>query len=235
MPEIHLGLGVVLLLILGAEFVNGWTDAPNAIATVIGTRSLSPRQAIMMASFFNLAGVLSGTAVASTIGKGIIDPKAVDLITVGGAMVGIIIWSTLAARYGVPTSESHALVAGLAGAGMATAGPGVLVWAGWQKVLLGLLFSTFLGFGGGILIMSAVYWIFRKANPGLMKSKFRWLQIASSAFMAFGHGSNDGQKFMGAFTLTGAGNRPPLISRNGSFSSAPASWPWARSWAVGRS
>src|ERR671918_1733252 len=101
------GLILVLLLILGAEFVNGWTDAPNAIATVISTRSLSPFQAVVMASVLNLVGVLSGTAVAATIGKDIIDPSVVDLTTVGGAMVGIIVWSTFAATFGLPTSESH--------------------------------------------------------------------------------------------------------------------------------
>jgi PiT family inorganic phosphate transporter len=201
MPDISVGLAVVLLLILGAEFVNGWTDAPNAIATVVSTRSLSPIQAVLMAAVLNLLGTLSGTAVASTIGKDIIDPSVVDLTTVGGAMVGIIIWSTVAALYGIPTSESHALVAGLAGAGMATAGPGVLVLEGWQKVGLGLIFSTFFGFGGGLMIMTAVYWIFRRAVPGRTRRTFRFLQIASSGFMAFGHGSNDGQKFMGAFTL----------------------------------
>ena len=195
------GLIAVLLLILGAEFVNGWTDAPNAIATVVSTRSLTPLQAVVMASVLNLVGVFSGTAVAQTIGKGIIDPKAVDLITVGGAMVGIILWSSVAARWGIPTSESHALVAGLAGAGMATAGPGVLVGEGWKKVLIGLVFSTFLGFLGGLLVITAIYWLFRRAVPGKVRGTFRWLQVMSSGFMAFSHGSNDGQKFMGAFTL----------------------------------
>jgi PiT family inorganic phosphate transporter len=195
------GLLLVLFLILWAEYVNGWTDAPNANATVVSTRALSPRQAVLMAAVFNLVGTLSGTAVASTISKGIVDPNAVDLVTVGGAMVGLILWSTLAARWGLPTSESHALVAGLAGAGFATAGPGVLLWAGWQKVLLGLLFSTFLGFGVGLLVMIAIYWGFRRQAPGKVRGLFRVLQILSSAFMAFGHGSNDGQKFMGAFTL----------------------------------
>jgi inorganic phosphate transporter, PiT family len=196
-----LELLAVLLLILAAEFVNGWTDAPNAIATVVGTRALAPRVALALASVFNLLGVLSGTAVATTIGKGIIDPSAVNLPTVGGAMVGIIVWSSIAARWGLPTSETHALVAGLAGAGLASAGPSVLVWTGWQKVFIGLVFSSLLGFAGGVGVMLALYWLFRRATPGKVRSLFRWLQIASSAFMAFSHGSNDGQKFMGAFTL----------------------------------
>jgi PiT family inorganic phosphate transporter len=201
MPDITIGLAAVLLLILGAEFVNGWTDAPNAIATVVSTRSLSPIQAILMAAVLNLLGVLSGTAVAATIGKDIIDPSAVDLTTVGGAMVGIIIWSSVAAHWGIPTSESHALVSGLAGAGLATAGTDVLVLEGWRKVGLGLIFSTFFGFGGGLVLMTAIYWIFRRAVPGRTRRTFRFLQILSSGFMAFSHGSNDGQKFMGAFTL----------------------------------
>jgi inorganic phosphate transporter, PiT family len=201
MPDLGLGLLLVLLLILGAEFVNGWTDAPNAIATVVSTRALSPMQAVVMASVLNLVGVLSGTAVAATIGTGIIDAKLVDLTTVGGAMVAIIVWSSFAARWGIPTSESHALVAALAGAGFATAGPGALVAEGWKKVGLGLVFSTFLGFAGGLLVITAIFWIFRKAVPGKVRGLFRWLQVFSSGFMAFSHGSNDGQKFMGAFTL----------------------------------
>jgi PiT family inorganic phosphate transporter len=192
---------VVLLLILGAEFVNGWTDAPNAIATVVSTRSLPPRVAVVMATVLNLVGVMSGTAVAKTIGTDIVRADVVDLTTVGASMVGIILWSTLAANWGLPTSESHALVAGLAGGGLAAAGPSALLWIGWQKVLIGLLLSSVLGFVGGGLIMSAVYWIFRSSNPHKMKGWFRGMQVGSSAFMAFSHGSNDGQKFMGAFTL----------------------------------
>jgi PiT family inorganic phosphate transporter len=200
-PDIGLGLALVLLLILGAEFVNGWTDAPNAIATVISTRSLSPYQAVVMAAALNLLGTLSGTAVAATIGKGIIDPQVIDLTTVGGAMVGIILWSSIAARWGLPTSESHALVAGLAGAGMATAGPEVLILSGWKKVFIGLGFSTFLGLAGGRIMIGLVQRLFQRATPGRVRGLFRWLQVLSSAFMAFSHGSNDGQKFMGAFTL----------------------------------
>ncbi|HVE66242.1 MAG TPA: inorganic phosphate transporter, partial [Thermoanaerobaculia bacterium] len=100
-----------------------------------------------------------------------------------------------------PTSESHALVAGLAGAGLATAGTNVLVWDGWKKVLVGLMFSTFLGLFGGFLVITAIYWLFRRAVPGKVRGTFRVLQVLSAGFMAFSHGSNDGQKFMGAFTL----------------------------------
>jgi PiT family inorganic phosphate transporter len=191
----------VLLLVLGAEFVNGWTDAPNAIATVVGTRSLSPGWALSMASVLNLAGVLSGTAVAATIGTGIINAGVVNLTTMAGAMVGIIVWSTVAARWGIPTSESHALVAGLAGAGLASAGPSALLWSGWAKVILGLVFSSLVGLAAGAVLMVVVYWLFRNAVPARVRNTFRWLQICSSGFMAFSHGSNDGQKFIGAFCL----------------------------------
>jgi PiT family inorganic phosphate transporter len=192
---------IVLALILAAEFVNGWTDAPNAIATVVSTRVLSPTRALLMASFFNLLGTMSGTAVAATIGTGIVRPDVINIYTVGAAMVGIVIWSTLAWYYGLPTSESHALVAGLTGAGLATAGPAALIWSGWQKVFLGILFSTFLGFFAAVLMMTLIYRVFQKHPPSRVRAVFGKLQIASAAFMAFSHGSNDGQKFIGAFTL----------------------------------
>ncbi|TAK61253.1 MAG: inorganic phosphate transporter [Bacteroidetes bacterium] len=195
------GLIIVLLLVLAAEFVNGWTDAPNAIATVVSTRVLSPKWAILMATLLNIAGTLSGTAVAATIGKGIVEAASINLITIGAAMVAIVTWSTVAWRFGLPTSETHALVSGLAGAGLATAGPGVLLWEGWQKVLIGLAFSTLLGFFGGAIIIIAIYQIFKNSNPTTVRKIFGKLQILSAAFMAFGHGSNDGQKFIGAFCL----------------------------------
>lgn len=201
MPEMPWLLLLVLGLVLAAEFVNGWTDAPNAIATAVSTRVLSPRNAVVMATFLNIAGAFSGTAVAATIGKGIIQADSVNTITVGAAMVGIIIFSTAAWYLGLPTSESHALVAGLAGAGLAVAGPSVLIWEGWQKVLIGIGFSTFLGFGGGILLMTALFRVFHHAPPSLVRSIFGKAQIFSAAFMAFSHGSNDAQKFMGAFSL----------------------------------
>jgi len=198
-------LVLTLAVILGAEFVNGLTDAPNAIATVVSTRALSFRKAVIMAAVLNFAGVMSGTAVAATIGKGIIDSKAIDLITISAAMISIVIWSSMAyfwrKRLGIPTSESHALIAALAGAGLATGGTDVLLWIGWKKVLIGLGFSTFLGLLGSYFLTRIV----RKLSAPLplypTRSTFRKLQILSSGFMAFSHGSNDGQKFMGVFAL----------------------------------
>jgi PiT family inorganic phosphate transporter len=192
---------VVLVLILAAEFVNGWTDAPNAIATVVSTRVLSPARALLMASVFNLLGTMSGTAVAATIGTGIVRPDVINIYTVGAAMVGIVVWSTLAWYYGLPTSESHALVAGLTGAALATAGPDAVLWTGWEKVLLGILFSTFLGFFSALALMALIFRIFQRQSVSTVRSLFGRLQVLSAAFMAFSHGSNDGQKFIGAFTL----------------------------------
>jgi PiT family inorganic phosphate transporter len=201
MGEFSSPLLLVLSLVLAAEFVNGWTDAPNAIATVVSTRVLSPIRAVIMASLLNFVGTMAGTAVALTIGKGIVRPEMVNLVTVGAAMVGIVFWSILAWRLGLPTSESHALIAGLTGAALATAGPSSLLWSGWQKVLVGLVFSTFFGFAVGWLIIVTIFWLFRGSTPGKVRGLFGKLQILSAAFMAFSHGSNDGQKFMGAFAL----------------------------------
>jgi inorganic phosphate transporter, PiT family len=193
----------VLFLVLAAEFVNGWTDSPNAIATVVSTRVLSPLAAVGMAASLNLLGVLiTGTAVASTIGKDIVKPDVISLSVVAAAMLTIVIWSTVAWYFGIPTSESHELIAGLTGAGLAAAGPSVLLWAGWQKVLLGLVFSTFIGFTLSVTVMTLLYWILRRVHLGTIRNNFSKLQIGSAALMAFSHGSNDGQKFMGVFALS---------------------------------
>ncbi len=192
---------IVLGLILAAEFVNGWTDAPNSIATSVSTQALTPLQAVIMAGIFNTLGALSGTAVANTIGTGFIKSDVVSLTTVGAAMLSLILWGVLNARWGMPVSKSHALIAGLTGAGFATGGIDGLVWSGWSKVLLGLLLSSLFGFLGGCSVMTAIYWIFRKASLRKVKGLFRFLQILSAAFMSFSHGSNDGQKLMGAFAL----------------------------------
>ncbi|OFW62830.1 MAG: phosphate transporter [Actinobacteria bacterium RBG_16_67_15] len=197
-----IGLLLVLLLVLAAEFTNGLTDAANAIATVVGTRVLSPMRAVFMAAVLNMAGVLiTGAAVAATIGTGIVRPEAISLGTVAAAMLTVVVWTMAAWFYGIPTSETHELLAGLAGAGLAYAGPSVLLGEGWLKVLLGLGFSTIIGFGLAFLVMVAIYWIFRTVSRARSKRVFSRAQVVSAAFMAFSHGSNDGQKFMGVFTL----------------------------------
>jgi len=202
MPEGGFLLALTLLLVLAAEFVNGWTDAPNAIATVVSTRVLSPSRAIVMAAVLNIVGAMAtGTAVATTIGTGIVAPEVIDLHVVAAAMLAIVLWSVVTAYYGIPTSESHELIAGLTGAGLAAAGPSVLLWEGWQKVLIGLGFSTLLGFSFGLIVMTILYWMLRGTSLSSIRTSFSRLQILSSAFMAFSHGSNDGQKFMGAFSL----------------------------------
>lgn len=202
MADLSPPLIVALLLTLSAEFVNGWNDAPNAIATVISTRVLRPHYALAMAAVLNLTGaIVTGTAVASTIGQGIVKPEAVGLSVVGAATLAIAVWGAVATIQGLPISISHGLVAGLAGAGLAEAGPQVLLWWGWQKVIIGLGFSTFLGFFLGAVVMTCLYWILRRARLSLIRNAFSRLQILSAAFMAFSHGSNDGQKFMGVFAL----------------------------------
>ena len=202
MPEGLTILVPVLLLVLAAEFVNGWTDAPNSIATVVSTRVLRPSSAVVMAATLNIIGALvTGTAVAVTIGKGFVNLELISLPVIAAAMLAIVIWSTIAWRYGLPTSETHALVSGLTGAALAAAGPSALIGVGWHKVLIGIGFSTFLGFGLSLTVMTALYWLLRRSSPHAVRSIFGRLQILSAAFMAFGHGSNDGQKFMGAFAL----------------------------------
>ena len=197
--------------ILAFEAVNGWTDAPNAVATVISTRALRPITAVAMAAVLNLVGVFAGTAVATTIGRDIVDIDAVidvagsggGLQIAAGAALAVVFWSSFAAFFGLPTSESHGLVAGLAGAAVGVAGTDVLLGDGWEKVFTGVGAAVVFGFAGAALIMVAVLWLFRRANPSAMRRLFGPLQIISSAFMAFSHGTADGQKAIGvmAFSL----------------------------------
>lgn len=192
----------VLFLVLFAEFINGWTDAPNAIATVISTRTLSPRQAILMATIMAIIGAFIGTAVATTIATEFVKPEGINLSTISAAMLSIIFWGMVAWRFGLPTSKSHALVAALTGASYATAGASVLLWEGWIKVFIGLIFSTFLGAFCGWLLTHLIRLGFAHSNPTRSKNLFGRLQIFSSSFVALSHGSNDGQKFIGIFTLS---------------------------------
>ena len=198
----ELSLIFTLILVLGAEFVNGWTDAPNAIATVVSTKVMTPRAAIVCASFFNFLGTLSGTAVAHTIGKGIVEISAVTPNVIIATMLCIIIWSSITAYFGIPTSKSHELVAGLSGAVLATVGPSALQASGWEKVGVGLLFSSLLGFGISFVFAKIILLTCRNITPRTAQRTFGRLQILSSILMAYNHGMNDGQKFMGIFTLT---------------------------------
>ena len=193
----------VFALALLFEFVNGWTDAPNSIATVVSTRVLRPMHAVVMAAGLNLLGaMLTGTAVAKVISEGIIDPDVVSLPTIAGALLGASLWSILAQRVGIPTSESHGLVAGLIGAGVAVGGWGVIVSKGTSKVLFGLVTSPTLGFLGGVALMVLLYWLLFKVRYAIVRATFGRAQLLSAGFMAFSHGSNDGQKTMGVIALT---------------------------------
>ncbi len=198
------GLGFLIfafIVVLAAEAVNGWTDAPNAIATVVSTRALPPFAAVAMAAVLNLVGALSVAAVATTIGKGIVDIEAVTLQTAAAAALAVVIWSSSAAYFGLPTSESHGLVAGIAGAAVAEAGTDVLIWSGWQKVFQGVGAAVVFGFVGAFLIMTLILWLFQQTNPSYVRRFFRPLQILSAGFMAWSHGTADGQKFIGVMAM----------------------------------
>lgn len=190
------------IAILMFEAVNGWTDAPNAVATVVSTRVMPPMIAVGMAAVLNLAGALSGTAVATTIGKGIVDlDQGLTLETAAAAALAVVLWSSLAAYFGLPTSESHGIVSGLAGAAVAVAGWDVLIWDGWRKVFTGVGAAVFFGFTGAFILMIGVLWIFQKANPSAVRRLFGPMQVVSSAFMAWSHGTADGQKAIGVMAM----------------------------------
>ncbi len=202
MTWLAVGLIVALATVLIAEFINGWTDAPNAIATVVSTGVMSPRNAVMMAVVLNTIGAMAGTAVAATVGKGIVDSNFMTLPAITAAMIAIIVWGTFAARVGMPISKSHSLLAGLAGAGLAGGGIDALQWSGWTKVFLGMFCAIPFGFVASILLGKLVILLAGNAKPYRAKHLFDRLQIVSAGFMAFNHGLNDGQKFMGVFALT---------------------------------
>lgn len=192
---------VVLLLVSASAFVNGWTDAPNAIATVVSTRVLSPRAAVGLAAVFNLLGVLiMGTGVAKTTASIVsIGTGADALIALSAAQLAIVIWAVSAWRYGIPTSESHALIAGLMGAGIAMKGIDAFNWNELKLVLWGLLISSVFGFISGLLTTKGVGFAFRNVKRSAANKIFSVGQVGSAALMAFNHGAQDGQKFMGVF------------------------------------
>ncbi len=191
----------VIVAAIGFGVANGFNDAANAIATVIGTRTLSPRAAVPMAAFFNFLGAATGTAVAITIGKGIVAAEALTMSIIFSGVVAVIIWTTIATRFGMPISITHGLVVGLVGAGIATSGSKVIVWGVLTKVISAVPIAPLLGLVGGFLVMVAILWGFRGIAPERARGIFSKLQIASAAFLAYSHGKNDGQMPIGLIAM----------------------------------
>ena len=192
----------VLFLAYVFEFANGWTDAPNSIATVVSTRVLRPHHAVIMAGVLNLVGALTGTAVAVTIAEGIVNPNYVGLETIAAALLSATIWALAAQNFGLPSSESHAIIAGLLGAGFAAGGLEALESEGTIAALKGLVTSPLGGFLLGFILMVVIYRIFVRVRRSTVTRVFGRAQVFSAAFMAFSHGTNDAQKTMGIIALT---------------------------------
>src|SRR5579859_4168118 len=188
----------LVLLALAFDFMNGFHDAANSIATIVSTRVLRPQWAVLWAAFFNfLALAIFGVAVAATVGKGIVDPAIVDPRVIFGGLVGAIVWNVVTWYYGIPSSSSHALIGGLAGAAIAKGGVHTLVPAGFLKTSAAIVLSPALGFVLAVVLMIAVSWIFARSTPKRVDRWFRYLQFVSAAFYSIGHGGNDAQKTMG--------------------------------------
>ncbi|MDE1724651.1 MAG: inorganic phosphate transporter [Thaumarchaeota archaeon] len=198
---IELAIGAILVALV-FDFLNGFHDAANSIATVIGTRILRPLPAVALAATANFVGpFIFGVAVATTIGKGIINPDFVTLQIIIDALVGAIVWDIFTWILGLPTSSSHALVGGIIGAGIAGVGPNVIIWDGIGKVVTGILVSPIAGFGAAFVAGLVVMAVFAKAKPHAVNSAFGRLQLISSTYFSLTHGANDGQKTMGIIAL----------------------------------
>ena len=203
MPEQAI-LVITISLALAYAYGNGLNDAANALATVVSTRVLTPTAAVILGGTMNMAGALTGTAVAKTIGKGIVDPEFMSQAAVMAAILSAVTWVFLATRLGFPVSVSHSLVAAVLGAGVASAGLSKVDSAVMTKVILALALSPILGFGVAFLAMVAIYWIFRRWTPHQITTLFSKLQILSAAFLSYSHGKNDAQNAMGIMALAWA-------------------------------
>ena len=201
MEHANISFGVLALLVfmaLAFDFMNGFHDAANAIATVVSTRVMKPHTAVAMAALCNVAAIfIFELKVAATVGKGTIDPAVIDYYVVFGALVGAIAWNIITWYYGIPSSSSHALIGGLIGAAIAKAGPGSLISSGVIKVVAFILISPLLGMLLGSLMMILVSWIFRRSTPRRVDTWSRRLQLISASAYALGHGGNDAQKTIG--------------------------------------
>ena len=188
----------LIFVALAFDFINGFHDAANSIATVVSTRVLSPGQAVLWAAFFNFAAAfIFGTAVAKTVGSGMIDIAVVTQSVILAGLIGAIVWDLITWYYGLPTSSSHALIGAYAGAAIAKAGQAAIVPAGWTKTLIFIVMSPLIGFLLGFLLMVAIQWIMKPFAPSRVDRYFRKLQLVSAAAYSLGHGSNDAQKTMG--------------------------------------
>ena len=194
-------LCLVIVAALIFDYINGFHDTANAIATCISTRALSVKSAIIMAAVLNFAGAMISTKVATTIGKGIVDGSNVTQTVVLAGIIGAILWNLITWYYGLPSSSSHAIIGGISGAVTAHAGVTALKWAGLKKIIMALIFSPILGTAVGFVFMIILYQIFRNRSPSLLNKNFRRLQVASAALMAFSHGTADAQKSMGVITM----------------------------------
>ncbi len=208
MPDVSILLIVVVITALVFDYINGFHDTANAIATVVSTRVLSPRTAILMAAALNFLGALMFSEVAKTIAKGLVNPKDATQQVILSAVIGAIVWNLITWKYGIPSSSSHALIGGLVGAAVAHhRGWDVVIWSapkmgGLQgKVLFPLVASPLAGFLCGFAIMLIIFTVFRRSHPGRVNGWFRRLQVVSAGAMAFTHGLNDAQKSMGIITM----------------------------------
>ncbi len=188
----------IIALALGFDYVNGFHDSANSIATVVSTRVLTPLQGVVWAAVFHFVAAFTfGTAVAQTIGKGLIDVSKVDNVVILAGLVGAVAWDLITWRYGLPTSSSHALIGGYAGAAVAKAGLGVILWAGWDKTIAFIFLAPVIGYILATIFMTAILWLFRRQTPTSVDHLFRRGQLLSAALYSLGHGTNDAQKTMG--------------------------------------
>ena len=191
-------LVIVIVVAVGFDYINGFHDAANSIATVVSTRVLSPGQAVLWAAFFNFAAAfLFGTAVAKTVGSGMIDIKIVTSAVILAGLIGAIVWDLITWYYGLPTSSSHALIGAYAGAAIAKAGIVALVPDGWTKTLIFIVLAPLIGFVLGYVLMILILWVMKPFAPSRVDRYFRKLQLLSAAAYSLGHGANDAQKTMG--------------------------------------
>ena len=197
MPEIYI-VGSIILTALIFDYINGFHDAANSIATVVSTRVLSPGKAVVWAAFFNFVAAFGfGTAVAKTVGAGMVDLSVVTYAVIFAGLFGAIVWDLITWYWGLPTSSSHALFGGYAGAAVAKAGFAAVILSGWTKTLLFIVLAPMIGMGVGLLVMNSIYFFFAQTSPSRVDRWFRRLQLASAAGFSLMHGANDAQKTMG--------------------------------------